>query len=99
MIFSLKNKTYNRVISPLRKLSFLVQNLSHNNISSEKLKKIQLKKLKHILEYSYANIPFYRKRFDNANIHPKDLKTLEDLGKFPITSREDDPRASPHRYG
>ena len=85
----LKNKIFNRIVSPLRKIYFTKKSLVNNNISSKKLEEIQLKKLKHILNYSYKNIPFYKEKFDKANVHPIDLKRLSDLEKFPITSRED----------
>ncbi|MBN9056682.1 MAG: phenylacetate--CoA ligase, partial [Rhizobiales bacterium] len=32
---------------------------------------------------------FYRQRFDEACVHPSDLKTLADLAKFPFTTKKD----------
>ena len=31
----------------------------------------------------------YKKAFDNAGVHPSDLKTLADLAKFPFTTKQD----------
>lgn len=62
----------------------------HNNqwLPIQELEKIQLKKLKQILAYSYEKVPFYRKYYDQHGVHPNDLKSLEDIRKFPIISKE-----------
>jgi phenylacetate-CoA ligase len=33
--------------------------------------------------------PFYRKKFDEANVKPEDIRTLEDFQRLPFTTRED----------
>lgn len=42
---------------------------------------------RHILN-AYANVPFYRKLYDGAGVHPGDLESLEDLPKLPTISKE-----------
>jgi len=54
----------------------------------QELEKLQFKKLKKILSYSYEKVPFYRKHYDQHRVHPNDLKSLEDLRRFPITTKE-----------
>ncbi|MEZ5449789.1 MAG: AMP-binding protein [Thiolinea sp.] len=41
------------------------------------------------LAHAYNNVPMYRKKFDEAGVHPDDLKTLSDLSKFPYTTKQD----------
>ena len=41
------------------------------------------------LHHAYDNVPHYRAKFDEAGVHPSDLKTLEDLAKFPFTPKQD----------
>lgn len=53
------------------------------------LKKIQEKKLREIISYSYYNVPYYKKLFDSQGIKPDDVKTVKDLQKIPITTRND----------
>jgi phenylacetate-coenzyme A ligase PaaK-like adenylate-forming protein len=62
----------------------------HNSqwLPIQELEKIQLKKLKKILAYSYEKVPFYRKYYDQHGVHPNDLKSLEDIRKFPIITKE-----------
>src|SRR5918995_437060 len=50
---------------------------------------LQREGLKRTLRHAYANVPHYRKRFDEARIHPDDFKELEDLRKFPFSTKED----------
>jgi phenylacetate-CoA ligase len=53
------------------------------------LKKLQLKRLRATLRRVYENSPFYRRRFREAGVTPDDLKTLDDLRKFPFTTKDD----------
>jgi len=39
--------------------------------------------------HAYTNVPHYRKAFDDAGVHPSDLKDLSDLAKFPFTTKAD----------
>ncbi len=53
------------------------------------LEKLQLKRLKHIVNYCYGNIPFYREKFRKAGIKPSDIKTLGDVERIPYTTKQD----------
>jgi phenylacetate-CoA ligase len=57
--------------------------------SRAELQALQLERLKWTLKHAYANVPHYRKAFDEAGVHPDDLKTLADLAKFPFTTKKD----------
>ncbi|MCR4443293.1 MAG: phenylacetate--CoA ligase [Peptococcaceae bacterium] len=52
------------------------------------LREIQLERLKWTLNRVYENVPFYRKSFDEAGIRPEDIKTLDDVGRLPFTTKE-----------
>jgi len=62
---------------------------SIETMSPEEMRKLQLKRLKAQLRYVYERSPFYRRKFDEAKVKPDDLKTLEDLRKFPFTTKMD----------
>ncbi len=49
--------------------------------------KIQLERWQALVKNVYENVPFYREKFDKHNVHPSDLKTLEDVAKFPFTTK------------
>ena len=57
--------------------------------SRDEIQALQLQRLKWSLGHAYDNVPHYKAAFDQAGIHPTDLKTLGDLGKFPFTVKDD----------
>ena len=57
--------------------------------SKDELQALQLTRLKQSLQHAYDKVPHYKKAFDNAGVHPSDLKTLADLAKFPFTTKQD----------
>ena len=57
--------------------------------SRDELVALQTERLKWSLKHAYDNVPHYRRKFDEAGVHPDDLKTLADLAKFPFTTKQD----------
>nr|WP_256660257.1 phenylacetate--CoA ligase PaaK [Pseudomonas sp. RIT623] len=55
--------------------------------SVDQLRDHQLQRLRVTLEHAYANVPWYREQFQAMGIHPKDMNQLEDLARFPLTSK------------
>jgi phenylacetate-CoA ligase len=58
-------------------------------MSVDELRGLQLTRLRWTLEHAYANVPLYRRKFDEAGVHPGDLKELADLRHFPHTTKAD----------
>src|SRR5215207_4159420 len=56
--------------------------------SADELRGLQLQRMRWSLRHAYENVPHYRQSFENAGVHPKDLRSLEDLGHFPFTVKE-----------
>ncbi len=57
--------------------------------SVDELRAVQLERLRATLRRGYENVPFYRRSFDAAGVHPDDCKSLADLAGFPLTSKAD----------
>ena len=57
----------------------------------------QLTKLKKLVKHAYENVPLYKEKWDEAGVSPTDLKTIEDLEKFPIITKEDFRKGFPER--
>jgi len=57
--------------------------------SRDELAALQLERLKWSLTHAYENSPVYRRKFDEAGVHPGEVKTLADLTRFPFTSKKD----------
>jgi phenylacetate-CoA ligase len=49
----------------------------------------QLVQLKQVLRHAYATVPFYRRAWQAAGVHPHDVKTLADLAHFPVVTKAD----------
>jgi phenylacetate-CoA ligase len=58
-------------------------------MSREVLTALQTTLLKQTLERAYANVPYYRKKFEAAGVHPADFKALPDISRFPFTLKSD----------
>jgi phenylacetate-CoA ligase len=57
--------------------------------SIDELRALQVARLKSALHTCYERVPHYRREFDAAGVHPSDLKQLDDLARFPFTSKDD----------
>ncbi len=62
---------------------------SAETMSREVLTALQTARLKRTLERAYANVPFYRKKFETTGVQPADFKALSDIARFPFTLKSD----------
>ncbi|MCD6564452.1 MAG: phenylacetate--CoA ligase family protein [Bacteroidales bacterium] len=54
----------------------------------EQIREYQFKKLKSLLKYSYQNVPYYKKLFDEIGAKPQDIRKFKDFEAFPILTKE-----------
>jgi phenylacetate-CoA ligase len=52
------------------------------------LEALQLQRLKTHLDFAYRNSGYYRASFDAAGVRPEDLRTLDDLRRFPFVHKQ-----------
>jgi phenylacetate-CoA ligase len=64
-------------------------NTQYEAMSSDDLKKLQLKRLKILIKKVYEKNAYYKKKLDVAHIKPADIKTLKDLEKIPFLTKQD----------
>ena len=57
--------------------------------SRDEIAALQLQRLRWSIGHAYANVPHYRARFEAAGVHPDDLRRLDDLRRFPFTTKAD----------
>ncbi len=55
----------------------------------EQLLELQAEKLKATAKKVYANVPFYKKAFDEKGVRPEDIKSVEDVRFLPFTLKQD----------
>ncbi|MFI6062868.1 phenylacetate--CoA ligase PaaK [Streptomyces sp. NPDC051286] len=62
---------------------------SAERLTREQLRQLQLERLQATLRHAYDNVELYRKKFDAAGVKPDDCRSLEDLARFPFTTKAD----------
>ncbi len=55
----------------------------------EKLRALQLERLRQTIERAYERVPFYRRRFDEAGITPSSIRSLDDVRRIPFLTKQD----------
>ena len=64
-------------------------NAKIETLPRNKIKEIQLERLKKTIHLVYENVPHYKKKFKDLKIKPDDIKTLSDIRKLPLTTKDD----------
>ncbi len=57
--------------------------------SRDEIASLQRERIAATLHHAYANVPRTRAAFESAGVHPDDFRHLEDLARFPFTTKED----------
>lgn len=60
----------------------------YETMSREQIETLQLERLQATVKHC-MNSTFYKKRFEEAELKPEDIKTLDDLRKIPFTTKQD----------
>lgn len=55
----------------------------------DELRDLQLNRLRWSVQHAYDNVPHYRTAFDEAGVHPDDVKSLDDVARLPFTTKAD----------
>jgi phenylacetate-CoA ligase len=58
-------------------------------MSQAELREHQLSRMQATLRHAYENVELYRRKFDEAGIKPDDCRTLDDIARFPFTTKAD----------
>jgi phenylacetate-CoA ligase len=57
--------------------------------SREEIAALQLDRLRWSLRHAYEHVEHYRRAFEAAGVHPDDCTSLDDLRRFPFTTKDD----------
>nr|WP_232499113.1 phenylacetate--CoA ligase PaaK [Agromyces humatus] len=58
-------------------------------MSRAELEALQLERLQQTVRHAYEHVPLYTAKFDEAGVHPSDIRSLDDIAKLPFTTKED----------
>lgn len=67
----------------------MIYNEKIERLPIEELRALQNARLSALVERLYNTVPFYKHQFDEAGIHPKDIKNVDDLHLIPFTRKTD----------
>lgn len=67
----------------------LLWNPTVETMSRETLAALQLERLRQTLQHVFTNVPLYQQRFTEYGVTPEHLTTLDDLKRFPFTTKSD----------
>ena len=62
---------------------------ANERLSANALRDLQLSRMQASLAHACANNPFYRSKCDAAGVGPDALRSLDDLSRFPFTTKDD----------
>jgi phenylacetate-CoA ligase len=71
---------------------------ANERLSSQELRDLQLSRLQETVARAYTCNRSYRVKFDAAGVRPCDLRSLEDLARFPFTTKQELREAYPFGF-
>ena len=67
----------------------MIWNEKYECMSRDEMTALQSERLVKLVDYMYKNVPFYKKKMDDAGVLPSDIKGIEDITKLPFTTKDD----------
>ena len=58
-------------------------------MSRAEIEALQLERLQQTVRHAYEHVPPYTRKFDEAGVHPSDIRSLADVAKLPFTTKAD----------
>jgi phenylacetate-CoA ligase len=74
------------MITRLIKLQRVLRN---GLLNPDELQALQMRKLQETLLHAYQQVPYYSHLFDESGVHPCSITGLDDLGKIPVSTKND----------
>jgi phenylacetate-CoA ligase len=72
-------------------------NAKMETVPRKNLQELQLERLSQTIHRVYETVPFYKKKFKELRVKPQDIKTLDDVKKLPLTTKDDLRQNAPFR--
>ncbi|HBY92805.1 MAG: phenylacetate--CoA ligase [Ardenticatenaceae bacterium] len=66
-----------------------IRDREHESMPRDQLRALQSERLVAGVRRAYERVPFYRRKFDEAGVHPDDVRSIDDLPKLPFTLKSD----------
>jgi len=67
----------------------MIWNETKESMSRDEMRDLQGRRLHKIVDYVYHHTPFYRRKLQEMDITPDDIRTIDDITKLPFTTKQD----------
>lgn len=67
----------------------MIWNETYEKLGRERLRELQSERLVKLAGHLYEKVIFYKKKMDKNGVHPRDIKTIDDIAKLPFTTKEE----------
>jgi phenylacetate-CoA ligase len=57
--------------------------------SKDEIDRLQLRRLRSLLQHAYLTVPYYKRAFDSVGFKPNQIENISDLSKVPLLSKQD----------
>jgi phenylacetate-CoA ligase len=64
-------------------------NPRHETMARDQIEALQVRKLRNLIEWTDAQVPYHSKRLHDAGVTPDGIKSLDDLRRLPFMTREE----------
>jgi phenylacetate-CoA ligase len=89
----LENKITENIIKKqifiIEKNRIMIWNETFECMERDELRKCQSRRLCDLVDRVYHNVPYYRKKMQDINLTPEDIRSIDDLPKLPFTTKQD----------
>jgi phenylacetate-CoA ligase len=67
----------------------MILDMEMETLPREELEQLQAKRLRNQCERVFSNVPFYRKKFEELDVRPADINSIDDVTRLPFTEKQD----------
>ncbi|MDZ4168689.1 MAG: hypothetical protein U1E26_03415 [Coriobacteriia bacterium] len=78
-LYHLGRRPYPRLVSEL---------VASERFDPEQLHQLQLARLRALVTHCYANVPYYRALFNDLDVRPDDIRSMEDYARLPLLEKD-----------
>ncbi|MES2663453.1 MAG: hypothetical protein V4629_09150 [Pseudomonadota bacterium] len=58
-------------------------------LPTQQLRQLQLKRLQTLIDHAFTTVPYYRDHMKKSGVVPQDIKSLKDIARLPVLSKND----------
>jgi phenylacetate-CoA ligase len=73
----------------MAKRKYAIWNEKAETMPRDELRKLQLERMKRSVRHVYDHVAYYKEHCDEVGVKPEDLQSLDDLARFPFTTKQD----------